>query len=152
MKNILPVLGMVAVLAACNTGDSAAEKELAILRTKQATIDSMNIVAAQKEAKAASYTAGVRKSTPVKRSSSSGRISSYAAYNEPAVLPVAPVQQAKKGWSNKAKGAVIGGVVGAVTGAAVSKDKKGKGAVIGGILGAAGGFGVGAVLDKKSGR
>jgi membrane protein involved in colicin uptake len=55
----------------------------------------------------------------------------------------------KKGWSNKAKGAVIGAGVGAITGAAVSKDKKGKGALIGAGVGAAAGLGTGAVLDNK---
>jgi hypothetical protein len=58
---------------------------------------------------------------------------------------------AKKGWSNRAKGAVIGGVGGAVVGAAVSK-KKGKGAVIGGAVGAAGGYIIGNEKDKKQGR
>jgi len=57
----------------------------------------------------------------------------------------------KKGWSNKAKGAVIGGVGGAVVGAAVSK-KKGKGALIGGVVGAAGGYIIGNEKDKKQGR
>jgi len=57
----------------------------------------------------------------------------------------------KKGWSNRAKGAVIGGVGGAVVGAAVSK-KKGKGAIIGGAVGAAGGYIIGNEKDKKTGR
>jgi len=58
---------------------------------------------------------------------------------------------AKKGWSSRAKGAVIGGVGGAVVGAAVSK-KKGKGAIIGGVVGAAGGYIIGNEKDKKDGR
>jgi hypothetical protein len=57
----------------------------------------------------------------------------------------------KKGWSSRAKGAVIGGVGGAVVGAAVSK-KKGKGALIGGAVGAAGGYIIGNEKDKKNGR
>ena len=57
----------------------------------------------------------------------------------------------KKGWSSRAKGAVIGGVGGAVVGAAVSK-KKGKGAIIGGVVGAAGGYIIGNEKDKKDGR
>ncbi len=156
MKKILPALGIVAVLAACNTGNSAAEQELAILKAKQATVDSMNLVVAEKEAKAderaVSYVAAAKKSTAT-RSSSARKVSSYASYSEPAVLPTAaPAPAEKKGWSNKAKGAVIGGVIGAGAGAVISKEKKVQGAVIGGILGAAGGYGVGAILDKKSGR
>ncbi len=57
----------------------------------------------------------------------------------------------KKGWSHSAKGAVIGGVGGAVAGAVISK-KKGKGAIIGGAVGAAGGYIIGRAKDKKEGR
>jgi outer membrane lipoprotein SlyB len=66
----------------------------------------------------------------------------------------APAQQQpaqKKGWSKGAKGAVIGGVGGAVVGAAVSK-KKGKGAIIGGAVGAGTGYIIGRGEDKKDGR
>lgn len=54
----------------------------------------------------------------------------------------------KKGWSNAAKDAAIGGVGGAVVGAVLSK-KKGKGAVIGGILGGVGGYILGKKKDKS---
>ncbi|WP_040618010.1 OmpA family protein [Roseovarius nubinhibens] len=47
------------------------------------------------------------------------------------------------------QGALIGGVVGAITGAAAS-DKKGKGAVIGGAIGALGGAAIGNALDKQA--
>ena len=46
------------------------------------------------------------------------------------------------------QGALIGGIVGAVTGAAAS-DKKGKGAVIGGAIGALGGAAIGNALDRQ---
>ncbi len=159
MKKFLPALGIVAVFAACNTNNSAAEQELAILKAKQATIDSMNLVVAEKEAiaeeKAVSYVAAAKKTSAARKTSTPRRATSqYASYSEPAVLPTAtvPAEQQKKGWSNKAKGAVIGGVVGAGAGAVISKEKKVQGAIIGGILGAAGGYGVGAILDKKNGR
>lgn len=57
----------------------------------------------------------------------------------------------KKGISKAAKGAIIGGVGGAVAGAVISKDK-GKGAIIGGVVGAAGGYIIGRSKDKKDGR
>jgi hypothetical protein len=63
----------------------------------------------------------------------------------------APEVKKKKGWSDAAKGATIGGVGGAVAGAVISKNK-GKGAVIGGVIGAAGGYILGRRADKKSGR
>ena len=58
-----------------------------------------------------------------------------------------PVEK-KKGWSNAAKDATIGGVGGAVVGAVIGKNKV-KGAIIGGILGAAGGYILGSKKDKK---
>ena len=54
----------------------------------------------------------------------------------------------KKGWSSRAKGAVIGGATGAVGGAIISKKKE-KGAIIGGLAGAAGGYIIGNEKDKK---
>lgn len=53
----------------------------------------------------------------------------------------------KKGVSNSAKGAIIGGVGGAVAGAVIGKNAKG--AVIGGVVGAAGGYILGKKKDKK---
>ncbi len=55
----------------------------------------------------------------------------------------------KRGWSKAAKGAVIGGVGGAVVGGVV---KGGKGAVVGGVVGAAGGYIIGRSKDKRDGR
>lgn len=58
----------------------------------------------------------------------------------------------KKGWSKTAKGAVIGGVVGAGTGAVVNKKNRAAGAVIGGVIGAGTGAVIGNKMDKKDGR
>ena len=55
----------------------------------------------------------------------------------------------KKGWSSAAKGAVIGGVGGAVAGAVINGKNRGKGAIIGGVIGAAGGYILGRKKDKK---
>lgn len=64
-----------------------------------------------------------------------------------------PAQAAKKkGWSKSAKGAVIGGVVGAGAGAVINKRNRAAGAVIGGIVGAGGGYVIGRGMDKKDGR
>ena len=51
--------------------------------------------------------------------------------------------------NKKEQGAVIGGVGGAVAGAAIAKDNRALGALIGGALGAGGGYLVGANLDKN---
>jgi hypothetical protein len=58
----------------------------------------------------------------------------------------------KKGWSKSAKGAVIGGVIGAGAGAVINKKNPVAGAVIGGVLGAGGGYVIGKKMDKKDGR
>ncbi|WP_319825559.1 OmpA family protein [Thalassovita sp.] len=49
---------------------------------------------------------------------------------------------------NAKEGAVLGGILGAITGAAVSKDNK-KGAIVGGIVGAGVGAAIGNNLDKQ---
>lgn len=74
--------------------------------------------------------------------------SSGVATDTVATAPVTP-EEKKKGWSNAAKGAAIGGVGGAIGGAIISK-KKGKGAIIGGAIGAAGGYILGRKKDKKA--
>ena len=51
--------------------------------------------------------------------------------------------------NKKEQGAVIGGVGGAVAGAAIGKNNRAIGALIGGALGAGGGYLIGANLDKN---
>jgi hypothetical protein len=127
MKKIYSCLAIVTVLASCT--NSQKEQDL---QAKQFTIDSLNLVAAKNEAEKSNTThVIVHKETLPANSTTT---------------PAVPAK--KKGWSNVAKGAVIGGVVGAGTGVAVSKDKV-KGGIIGGVVGAAAGAGVGAIIDKK---
>ncbi|WP_113911483.1 OmpA family protein [Roseovarius dicentrarchi] len=56
--------------------------------------------------------------------------------------------QGMGGTNRTQQGALIGGLAGALTGAAAS-DKKGKGALIGGAIGAIGGAAIGNALDKQ---
>jgi len=58
--------------------------------------------------------------------------------------------QVRKGMSSSAKGAIIGGVGGAVVGGVATKSTKG--AVIGGVVGAGAGYLIGRKRDKKTGR
>jgi hypothetical protein len=58
----------------------------------------------------------------------------------------------KKGISKTAKGAIIGGVLGAGTGAVLDKKNRAAGAVIGGAVGAGAGAIFGNEQDKKDGR
>jgi cobalamin biosynthesis Mg chelatase CobN len=56
----------------------------------------------------------------------------------------------EKKVSNATKGAVIGGVVGAGTGAVINKKNRVIGAVIGGVVGAGGGYVIGKKTEKKN--
>ena len=58
----------------------------------------------------------------------------------------------KKRWSSGAKGAVIGGAAGAVTGAVVDKKHRLQGAAIGTAVGAGAGYLIGRHKDKKKKR
>lgn len=64
----------------------------------------------------------------------------------------AEAPQKPKGLSKAAKGAIIGGVVGAGTGAIIDKNNRGRGAIIGGATGAGVGYTIGRAGDRKSGR
>lgn len=79
--------------------------------------------------------------------SSTGTVSNKGNDNGNTSTSAEPEKKEKEGWSNSTKGAVIGGVGGAVTGAILSK-KKVKGAIIGGVIGAAGGYILGRKKDK----
>ena len=61
-------------------------------------------------------------------------------------------QQQKKGWSDAAKGGVIGGAAGAGIGALIDKKKPGRGAVIGAAVGGGSGYAIGRKSDRESGR
>ena len=126
---------------------------------KQRVVDSMQDVARSEEKEAVVTTAvaaPARRTTPRKSSSSnassSSQYNSNSSYSNAAYEPVAPVSPAKRGWSAKAKGAIIGAGAGAVGGAIINKKNRGAGAVIGGLGGAAVGTGVGAILDHRNGR
>lgn len=73
--------------------------------------------------------------------------SRYASGNS--VETTAPAK--KKGWSQAAKGAVIGAGAGALGGVLIDK-KDGRGAIIGGVVGAGTGYLIGRSQDRKSGR
>jgi hypothetical protein len=169
------------IFGSCNTA-SVKENETALQaqqRTidsmkmelvRQHTIDSMNneisrtamvipqLVSSEPKAVARKSTA--RKSRSVARSSSARRneVSTYSGNSAPVAqtLPVyqeVPQQEPeRKGWSAKAKGAVIGAGAGAIGGAIINKRNRTAGAVIGGVLGAGAGTGIGAIIDKKNGR
>lgn len=159
MKKIFVVIALSSVMFACNNKakeeavlkQQEAEKQLAVKAVKDSLrLDSFKRVEAakveaEKEAKhQAELVAARRAGANSSRSyaNSGGSSSSYGG-----AQPTAK----KKGWSDAAKGTVIGGAAGAVGGALIDK-KKGRGAIIGGLVGAGGGYLIGRGEDRKSGR
>lgn len=137
MKNLFLYASVLflSVLTSCKNTDKAGTVE----DTKQATIDSMKIVA-EKQRIIDSMKNEVTKIEKQKE---------IVVVNNSATPSTTNTATSKrKGWSGAAKGAVIGAGVGAITGAAISK-KKGEGAIIGGLAGAGVGAGTGAIIDGK---
>lgn len=172
MKTMMSVLGLSLGLlfSACNHSGVEQQQQLQ-LQAQQHTIDSMKMAVAQQHmldsmakaneaavAKAKASAAASKRVTTHRSSSRSyarNSVNRYTGYTQQPVqnIPVqSPQQQRPKGWSAKAKGALIGAGVGAATGAVVNKRNRAAGAVIGGLLGAGAGTGVGAIIDKKNGR
>lgn len=166
------VIAALVTMAACN---GSANKDAA-LRAQQHTIDSMNAELAKKrvidsmneasrttvvfpgndrpvtaQPVVSSSAATTTRSTSVSHSSRRG----YSGYRHHTsysnTVAEAPARH-KRGWSAKAKGAVIGAGTGAAVGAIVNKRNRGAGAIIGTVIGAGAGTGVGAIIDKKKGR
>ncbi|HRO42411.1 MAG TPA: glycine zipper domain-containing protein [Flavipsychrobacter sp.] len=175
MKQIMQAIaiGGITILASCS--QSSVKQQEALMSAKQKTIDSLQMVMVRQQvidsmtqvAEAKAVTKSVASSATVakkpKRKTTVRPQSSYAqsstqtyagnsvattpaVYQEPVVVPE------KRGWSAKAKGAVIGTAAGAAAGAVINKRNRGAGAVIGGVLGAGAGTGIGAIIDKKNGR
>jgi len=141
MKQLI-VIGALSVMITSCSNSNTADME----RSKQATIDSMNNVAAlQAKQRTIDSMAQANSQHHHYANPGSSETNSSEATAE------------KKGMSNKTKGALIGtgaGVItGAVAGALINKEDPGKGAVIGGAVGGAVGsgvgYGAGAAKDKK---
>ena len=62
------------------------------------------------------------------------------------------IAEAQTKKSSRKKGAIIGGIAGAGTGAVISRHHRVKHAVIGGVVGAGTGYVIGRHKDKKAGR
>jgi len=162
MKKIFVVIALSSVMFACNNRakeeaalkQQEAEKQLAIKAVKDSLrLDSFKKAEtakaeAEKEAQHQAELAAARRSSSSR--SSSSRSSTSSGTSSSSYGGTQPTAK-KQGWSDAAKGAVIGGAAGAVGGALIDK-KKGRGAVIGGLVGAGGGYLIGRGEDRKSGR
>jgi len=155
MKKLLPILSIAffAIVLFTSCGSKQSSDQLAVNTIDTSGLAQFDAWKKQQEfaAQYAIYQATVAKNTPVKSSQAvarktketTGSMSTSTSYP-------AKTAEKKKGWSKAAKGAVIGGVVGAAGGAVIYKKNRVLGGVIGGVVGAAGGFGIGKHLDKKA--
>lgn len=176
MKKVLILAAFAGVLASCHSGDtqSTAAKQRTIdsLKSEMAKkeiIDSVTravtlaqpVAVAQPEVPVVQAADRNEYKRPVKTrrhttrnsggytQSQSNQYSGYAASPTSATsTTTTATTKERKGWSAKAKGAVIGAGAGAVAGALIDR-KKGRGAIIGGLLGAGSGLGAGAIIDKR---
>lgn len=158
MKKLFAIVALSSVMFACNNKakQEEASKQAMIQKQEQVKsikdsmrLDSFAKAEAVKKEKvkkdsevAAAYKAG-RNSHESRASTNSSTSSSSYGGTQPTAK--------KAGWSDAAKGSVIGGAAGAVGGAIIDK-KHGQGAIIGGVLGAGTGYLIGRGNDRKSGR
>lgn len=165
MKKILSILSISVVMAACTSNQDKIAAENARLKAYQ---DSINMVSdtaglaeyqqwkAQNELGEQTNAAAavpVQRSTAARKTTTTRKSSGTSSSGNSGTMSSTSTTAAKKeGWSKTAKGAVIGGVVGAGAGAVINKKNRAAGAVIGGVVGAGAGAVIGRKQDKKDGR
>src|SRR4030095_2272586 len=164
MKKMLPILLLLFVAAilfsACNNKPSADDAGKVLTYTDTVGLADFQKWKVQNELKdpAVYYQVGSATSTtqPIKKAtkshSSVQRTSNTSGRSLNSVSQYPAKTTVKKGWSRKAKGAVIGGGGGAILGAVINKNNRLVGGAIGGALGAGIGYVIGNELDKKHGR
>ena len=151
MKKILFTLVIAAGLTACNNQpkqtvvviDTMAIKQQALLEEQarvQAEEHRRDSIDAIRKAEARAEARAERRTYTT--------MSQNAQLDEPAAQ-AAPAK--KKGWSDAAKGTLIGAGAGALGGALIDKNH-GRGAIIGTLVGGGAGYAIGRAKDRKTGR
>ena len=158
MKRILLGFAFAAIVAGCNNkanevASANAVRDSIRIADEKAKLDSFQNAELAEKAAAVAVAKERASSRSTTRSTSSRSTSNRQGYisDNGNVVYTTPEEAKKRGWSAAAKGAVIGGVVGAGTGILVDK-KDGRGAVIGGVVGAGTGYVIGRSKDKRTGR
>ncbi len=140
MKKIAIIFAAAILTISCkNTNEAGVTEE-----SKQAQIDSMNVVIEKQEAEMAK-----QKSIDSMQNIVNQRQRPVIIHNNTPVSQTATPEAKRKGWSGAAKGAVIGAGAGAIGGAIINHKDRASGAVIGGLIGAGVGAGTGAVIDAE---
>ena len=153
MKQVLSVLTIAVAMAACNSnqGSVGAESSATV---PQDTAGTAQFQAWKAEQQKQALIDSVKRSEQAKAAagkSSSGKNNSTSTVNkdESIAYESSNAAKEKKGWSKKAKGAVIGAGTGAAAGAIINKKDRVLGGVVGGVVGGATGYGIGRHEDKK---
>ena len=156
MKKIIVTVIVIASFAACKNNKSELPKDNAVMIQDTFRMYNNSILTdknqqVQTNPVKSSATQG-RKSTNNSSQNTNNNTSANSTNTGSGQVATAPVKAKKKGWSHRARGAVVGAGAGAVTGAIINKNNRGAGAVIGAVVGAAGGYIIGNEVDKKNGR
>ncbi|WP_276504962.1 YMGG-like glycine zipper-containing protein [Terrimonas pollutisoli] len=138
MKKLIYSLAFVGIIASCKSRTEAAA-EVALQDSLRRVAIADSIAKVETEKKQAAERAATAQAAQSGSYSSAGSNSAKA--------PEKP-----QGLSKAAKGAIIGGVAGAATGAIINKKNRAAGAVVGGAAGAGVGYTIGRAGDRKSGR
>ena len=153
MKKLFAIVALSSVMFACNNKQKqdeairqqAIQKQVQVKAIKDSIrLDSFAKTEAIKKEK-------VKEDAKVAAAYAAGKHSSGRNYTSSSGYGGTQPTARKKGWSDAAKGAVIGGAAGAVGGALIDRNH-GQGAIIGGVVGAGSGYLIGRGKDKKSGR
>lgn len=153
MKVQTLVLGAMIFIASCNThpqADGNRSSDSTKLNADTTGLAAYNAWKAQNELGVKNEEVHQSEKSDSKSATNTNHSSSNKSASNNSTASTGTTQ--KKGWSKTAKGAVIGGVVGAGTGAVINKKNRAAGAVIGGVIGAGTGAVIGNQMDKKDGR
>jgi hypothetical protein len=146
MKKLIYSVALVGIMASCKSKtESAAEAAYQDSIRTAAIVDSLARVRAEDSLAQVEAAKAAEKAKVSHAYTQSGEYTTGSSN-------AAKTPQKPKGLSKAAKGAIIGGVVGAGAGAIIDKKKPVRGAVIGGATGAGVGYTIGRDGDRKSGR
>ena len=158
MKFSLLILSAIVLATSCKSKTRVLEDTSLQVTDSIANQATINELPEKETTLAAEPVAVAKKKAPAKQAATKSTTSNSTSTNSTSTsstgngTETTTTTTQKSGWSKTAKGAVIGGVVGAGTGAVVNKKNRAAGAVIGGVVGAGAGAVIGNEADKKDGR
>ena len=164
MRSLLMVVTIASIFTACRS-NSKTDKEMVGTASSMALVDSAAVKALPAGTKrvtvveahntdgssSTTTTTDINTAGSARKTSSASAATKVNSVPEVNTVPVTTAEAKKKGWSTRAKGAVIGGVGGAAAGAILSKNKV-AGGVLGGAIGAGGGYIIGNEIDRNKAK